>query len=267
MAKKNSKWKGLQRTWVNRLGGLLSATSVRIWLGSLDMQMVGFDPTIDQADRAGASPSVIVFWHEYMLCPFAARGNTNSAILTSRHRDAEWLAESARHLGFATVRGSTNRGGSAALLEILRADNAQNLGIAPDGPLGPRRKMAPGPIYLASKLGRPVVPLGIGYDRPWRLGTWDHFAMPRPFSRARAVWGPAIDIPPNLQRDDIEHWRGHVESVLLDVTREAEGWAVDGRRRDGQRRFCYSPVARPRTSRTPLWTPPAIRWPTPDQMS
>ena len=59
-----------------------------------------------------------------------------------------------------------------------------HLTITPDGPRGPRRHMAPGPIYLASKLGLPLVLMGYAYDRPWRLHSWDRFAIPRPGSRA-----------------------------------------------------------------------------------
>ena len=55
-----------------------------------------------------------------------------------------------------------------------------HLTITPDGPHGPRRRMAPGPIYLASKLGLPLVLMGYAYDRPWRLPSWDRFAVPRP---------------------------------------------------------------------------------------
>ncbi|MEZ6087245.1 MAG: hypothetical protein R3C05_04300 [Pirellulaceae bacterium] len=41
--------------------------------------------------------------------------------------------------------------------------------MTPDGPRGPRRELATGCIYLASRLQLPIVPLGLGYDRPWRL--------------------------------------------------------------------------------------------------
>ena len=44
-----------------------------------------------------------------------------------------------------------------------------HLTITPDGPRGPRRQLAPGAIYLASKLGLPLVVMGYGYDRPWRV--------------------------------------------------------------------------------------------------
>ena len=123
-----------------------------------------------------------LFWHEYILIPLYLRGHCNLSMLLSRHRDAEILSHIAYHLGYDFVRGSTNRGGVAALRELLAKSRQMHLTITPDGPRGPRRRMAPGPIYLASKLGMPLVLMGYGSDRPWRLRSWDRFAVPRPFS-------------------------------------------------------------------------------------
>ncbi len=125
-------------------------------------------------------------------------------MLLSRHRDAEILSYAAHHMGFEFVRGSTNRGGVAALRELLAKSRSMHLTITPDGPRGPRRRLAPGCVYLASKLGLPLVVMGFGYDRPWRVrSAWDQFAMPRPGSRARAVVSGEIFIPPDLDRDGL----------------------------------------------------------------
>ncbi len=110
-----------------------------------------------------------------------------------------------------------------------------HLTITPDGPRGPRRKMAPGSIYLASKLGLPLVVMGYGYDRPWRVRTaWDQFAIPRPFSRARAVPSQEIFVPANLDRQGIEYYRQKIEQLLNRLTLEAEAWAESGTRKIGQ---------------------------------
>jgi lysophospholipid acyltransferase (LPLAT)-like uncharacterized protein len=149
-------------------------------------------------------------------------------MLLSRHRDADVLTEVANHLGFEFVRGSTFGGGGTALRELLRKSQQMNLTITPDGPRGPRRVLAQGPVYLSSKLGMPLVAMGFGYDRPWRLGSWDRFAIPKPYSRARAVVSPAMVIPPNLDRDGVEHYRVQVERMLNRLTWEAEAWAEAG---------------------------------------
>jgi hypothetical protein len=109
-----------------------------------------------------------------------------------------------------------------------------HMAITPDGPRGPRRQLAQGPIFLASRLGLPIVPMGLGYDRPWRTPTWDKFAVPRPFSRARGVVGPEIYIPPDLDRTGMEVRRRAVERLLTELTVDAENWAASGERRAGQ---------------------------------
>jgi hypothetical protein len=89
-------------------------------------------------------------------------------------------------------------------------------------------------VYLASKLQMPLVLLGLGYDRPWRVPSWDRFAIPRPFSRARGVISPAMHLPPDLDRDGIEHYRREVERLLNRLTVEAEAWAESGTRKLGE---------------------------------
>jgi len=74
----------------------------------------------------------------------------------------------------------------------------------------------------------PIVAMGFGYSNPWRLGSWDRFAIPKPYSHARAVVSPAMVIPPNLDRDGVEHYRLKVESMLNRLTLEAEAWAEAG---------------------------------------
>jgi lysophospholipid acyltransferase (LPLAT)-like uncharacterized protein len=219
---------------VMKLGGLLGAMSIRGWMSSLDYRVAYYDPTVDPVHPDYAGQSLYIFWHEYILCPIAMRGHCNLAMLVSRHGDAEMLTHAARHLGFECVRGSTRRGGAAALRELLDKSRHMNLTITPDGPQGPRRVLSQGPIYLASKLAMPLVLLGLGYDRPWRVKSWDRFAIPRPFSRARGVVSPALHLPRDLERDGIEHYRKEVERLLNRLTLEAEAWAESGTRKLGE---------------------------------
>ncbi len=210
---------------------LTAATTIRSWMSTLDYRVSFYDPTIDPVDPRYRGQKIYIFWHEYILFPIYLRGHNNLAMLLSQHNDADILSLVAHHLGFEFVRGSSRRGGAAALRELLAKSQNMNLTITPDGPRGPRRRLAQGPVYLASKLGIPVVPMGFGYDRPWRFGSWDRFAIPRPFSRARAVVSPMMNIPPDLDRDGIEHYRVEVERMLNRLTLEAEAWAEAGNRK------------------------------------
>ena len=225
----------LDAPWIHRFGGLLGSAALRTWMRTLDYKVAYYDPAVDPAFPECRGQKIYIFWHEYILFPLFLRGHCNLAMLLSRHRDAQMLSHAAGHLGFEFVRGSTNRGGVTAIRELLRKSGQMHLTITPDGPRGPRRRLAPGAVFLASKLGLPLVAMGYGYDRPWRMRSWDRFAVPRPFSRARAVPSGEIFIPPDLDRDGLEHFRGKVEALLSALTLEAEVWAASGQPKLGQR--------------------------------
>ena len=220
---------------LNKFGGLLATTAVRSWMNSLDYQVAYYNRKIDPYYSDCHGQKIYIFWHEYILFPLYLRGHCNLAMLLSRHRDAEILSYVAHHFGFEFVRGSTNRGGVSALRQLLERSRRMHLTITPDGPRGPRRQLAPGCVYLASKLGMPLVVMGYGYDRPWRVrSAWDHFAIPRPGSRARAIPSDEIYVPPDIGREGLEHYRVKIERLLNRLTTEAENWAESGKRKTGQ---------------------------------
>lgn len=232
------------------LGGLLSTGAVRHWMGTLDYQVAYYDPAADPALPGCRGQKIYLFWHEYILFPFFLRGHCNLAMLLSRHRDAEILSRAAYHMGYDTVRGSTNRGGVRALRNLLRKSRRMHLAITPDGPRGPRRQLALGPVYLASRLGLPLVAMGFGYDRPWRVKrAWDQFAIPRPFTTACCVISPEVHVPRRLDRDGMEHFRLRTEHLLEHLTREAEAWAASGTRKRDQCMLVPQPVGPPRSRR------------------
>jgi len=235
-----------------KLAALAGSTAVRAWMDTLDYRALFYDPDVDPASPRCHGQKIYVFWHEYILFPLMMRGHCNLAMLLSRHRDAEILSYVAYHMGFEFIRGSSSRGGAAALRKMLDKSQQMHLAITPDGPRGPRRKMAPGPIFLASKLGIPLVAIGVGHNRPWRAGSWDRFAIPRPFSRARCILSSELHVPPDLDREGLEHFRMKVELVLNRLCDEAEQWAESGSHKPGQ--------LTPQRSAKPLVPRHALGW-------
>jgi lysophospholipid acyltransferase (LPLAT)-like uncharacterized protein len=210
-------------------------------MGTLDYRVDFGDPTVDPVHPDYRGSKIYVFWHENILLPLYLRGHSNIAMLLSRHHDADILARVATMMGFGTVRGSTFKGGSEALRELAGRAARENVTITPDGPRGPRRRLAPGCIFLASMMRIPIVTMGFGYERPWRLGTWDRFAIPRPWSRARGVVSRAIHVPANLSRDDLERQRAGVERLLVHLSDDAEAWAGSRAYRAGEKRMRKEP--------------------------
>ena len=219
-----------------RILGQFSAVLLPTALKFLNIRIAHYDRSCDPARPEYNQHVIYVFWHEYISVVLPRWGRTPLTILVSQHRDGEWVNQTAEFLRLNIVRGSTSRGGSSAIRQLKRHSQHSSLVLTPDGPRGPRREMAMGPIYLASLLKMPIVPLAVGMDRPWRLKTWDQFAIPRPLSRTRMIFGPKIDVP-KTDRDGLEATRLRIQQVLNDLSDEAEDWAESGRRVQGEQPF------------------------------
>lgn len=146
-------------------------------------------------------------WHNRILSLPPARcrfiPHRQAVVLTSASGDGEILAEVCRRFRLGAVRGSSSRRGRAALLALHRhLAAATDVIITPDGPRGPRYRIAPGAIHLGARTGTPVVPVRIEYSRKIELKTWDRFQLPLPFSRVRIVVNQAVTIDPAVADDD-----------------------------------------------------------------
>lgn len=157
------------------------ALMLRLWLATLRLR--GDVGRFDDAE----GPSVLLLWHDKLfLAPLIAQrcfGRRVSALI-STSKDGAWLVAFFKLMGITAVRGSSNRRGAAALIALTRAmRDGLHAGITPDGPKGPALVFKPGAIALSRLTRRPFLLLGIRYDSCHRLGSWDRFALPLPFSR------------------------------------------------------------------------------------
>jgi lysophospholipid acyltransferase (LPLAT)-like uncharacterized protein len=184
---------------------------------------------VDPLQPPEAGPFIYALWHESFLVPIVRFGNPGVAALVSRHADGDLLSRLIGSTGMHVVRGSTSRGGVAAVRELLRRDGGpRHLALTPDGPRGPRRVVQPGVVYLASRTGMRIVPIGVGCCRPWRVRSWDAFAIPRPFSRARCLFGEPLIVPPGLAGDALTLQVLRLQKELARLTAAAERWANSG---------------------------------------
>jgi lysophospholipid acyltransferase (LPLAT)-like uncharacterized protein len=206
-----------------RMAAFLGAVLVRLWMSTMRVRIVSADGKPHPVDPA-TERFVYAFWHESLLAPLVTRPKIR--VLISQHRDGELIAQCCRWLGIGTFRGSTSRGGSQALLEMIRGGGElTHLGITPDGPQGPRRQLQPGIVMVASQTGLRVVPVGVGFVSAWRARSWDRFALPKPFSTMVGVIGQPIEVPKDLDRGEMSAWRQHIEDQLLAMTALAEDWS------------------------------------------
>ena len=116
----------------------------------------------ERIEKLNADPRgfIMAFWHsQVLLMVFAAYRRPITAII-SQHRDGELITQAVRWFGARAARGSTTRGGSGALREVLRAlADGKVVAITPDGPRGPRHVAQMGAIAAAQAARAPIIPV------------------------------------------------------------------------------------------------------------
>lgn len=216
-----------------RAAGWLGTQVTRALARTLRVEHRCLGPTVMPPPE---SRCLYLVWHETLLLPIMRFGGPDFSTLVSKHADGQLLATVIRTLGMTPIFGSTNRGGVQALREIIRdVSGCRHLVITPDGPRGPRRVVQAGAVFLAAKTGIPLVPVGMGFDRPWRARSWDRFAVPKPCTRAKMVSGQTFTVPAKVRSDDLEHYRLLAQAELDRLTRIAEHWAETNRFADAVR--------------------------------
>lgn len=208
----------------------VGANLIRGWVGTVRYQDRCIGPRT-LPDRHGRTPRrfLYAFWHEHMLVPACRYPIPDLHVLISTHRDGQLITDIVHRLGLKTVRGSSTRGGTEALRQLIRLTRESHIVFTPDGPRGPRRVLQPGIVYLAARTGLPIVPVAFAYSRAWRANSWDRFAVPLPFGRACCVTTPPLTIPRHVAPDAIEPYRRDVERAMHAADRLAESWARTGR--------------------------------------
>lgn len=169
---------------------------------------------------------IYAFWHQRQAFFTVSHRGDNVSILISRSKDGEIIAETIRLCcGVVSVRGSSSRGASSAvrgLMDTLRS--GVDIGITPDGPKGPAREVKEGTVYLAQKLGVPILPITNAQSSRFVLKkAWDHFHVPLPFGRAVVVYGEPIEVGP---KDDLQAKAKEVKAALDTITVEAEAFVA-----------------------------------------
>jgi lysophospholipid acyltransferase (LPLAT)-like uncharacterized protein len=173
--------------------------------------------------REEHGPYVLVFWHARLVLMRQAYPDHRMVVLHSRHRDSRLLGQVMRRFGIDQAWGSTTDGGAAGLRDVLRRSRAgSDIGIAPDGPRGPRRRVQPGVIALARLSGAPIVPVAYSARPAWRLGSWDRTLVPLPFGRAVFLYGDPFHVARDADPAACEAARVELEQILDRLTDEAD---------------------------------------------
>ncbi|MBW3672330.1 MAG: lysophospholipid acyltransferase family protein [Acidobacteria bacterium] len=166
---------------------------------------------------------VLAFWHGHLLMMVKARYPGPIVAMISKHRDGELITRTVSYFGAIAARGSTSRGGSSALREMIAAARqGRTLGITPDGPRGPRHKAQMGVVQVAQATGLPVVPAVFVAEKKKMLRSWDRFEIPCFFSRGVFAYGEPVLVPRRASKNEMEEKRLQIEQALNALVEETE---------------------------------------------
>ena len=173
------------------LVGFLLGLCVRLWAWTFRVTLRM--PSRSDADR---EPRVFAFWHGRQLALLGAQRRPGTRVMVSWSKDGALQSGVMRALGFRVIRGSSSRGGAAALKQIARGIVAERSDavFAVDGPRGPARRAKPGAARAAALGAARLVAVGSAVSRAFSLGrSWDDFQLPLPFARVAIFVSDPLD--------------------------------------------------------------------------
>jgi len=197
--------------------------AIRI-LGALTRPEVRGMENHDAIIAAGKTP-IYVCWHDRIFLSTYYCRNRGIVVMTSKSFDGEYIARFIQRFGYGAIRGSSSRGGSKALVEMIMAmREGLPMAFTVDGPRGPRYKAKPGPIMIAKRTGSPIQPLCVESKRFWRAKSWDKMQIPKPFTKTLLTFGEPIYVDAKASQTEVEAKLAELQRALDGLVKAGEEW-------------------------------------------
>lgn len=178
----------------------------------------------EKAHTGGKVP-IYVFWHNRIFAGTYFFRHRGIVVITSQSFDGEYIARFIQRFGYGAVRGSSTRGGVAALVELIRVMRAGlPAGFTIDGPKGPKYVAKSGACLLAKKTQNPMMPFVVETKNYWQVKSWDRLQIPKPFSRARIFIGEPIFVSKDADETEIENKRLELQKALDELVGRGQQW-------------------------------------------
>jgi lysophospholipid acyltransferase (LPLAT)-like uncharacterized protein len=168
---------------------------------------------------------IATFWHDRIVLATWFWRRRGIVVMTSRSFDGEYIARFIQRFGYGAARGSSSRGGEAALERMAEClAHGIDAGFTIDGPRGPRYVAKRGAVRLAAMSGEPVLPFCIAPRRFWTCPSWDKLQIPRPFTRAVALIGEPIHVAKGADAAAQEAAQTALQASLDSLRTRADAW-------------------------------------------
>ncbi len=212
-----------KRRLLIRLADLAFFVLIRLIGRTVRFEIEGWENWKDAVRDEGLP--IYAFWHNRVFLATYFWQKRRIVVMTSQSFDGEYIARFIQRFGYGAARGSSTRGGTGALVEMVRLMRAGcPTAFTIDGPKGPRYVAKMGAVLLAKKSGHPIVPFTITAARYYRIKSWDHFQIPWPFTRARVLISPPIWVEPDASDKTLLAKREELQQSLDELHRRGEQW-------------------------------------------
>ena len=171
---------------------------------------------------------IYTFWHNRVFLATYFWRRRAIVVMTSRSFDGEYVARFIQRFGYGAARGSSSRGATGAVVEMVRLIRAGcPTAFTIDGPRGPRYEAKMGSVILAKKTGCPILPFTIAAKKFWEAKrSWDLAQIPKPFTRARVVIARPIYVADDADDQELEAKRTELQQALDEINQRGEDWRV-----------------------------------------
>jgi len=179
----------------------------------------------EAASSDGKLP-IYTFWHNRVFLATYFWRRRRIVVMTSKSFDGEYIARFIQRFGYGASRGSSTRGATGAVVEMVRLMRAGcPCAFTIDGPKGPRYVAKMGAVILAKKTGNPILPFTMSSHRFWEAKkSWDGTQVPMPFTRARVIIGAPIFVRPDADGAELKAKRDELQRALDELNRRGEEW-------------------------------------------
>src|SRR5436190_18133461 len=175
---------------------------------------------------ASKKQCIWAFWHRVIIPIVWWYRNHGVVVMNTTAFDGQWTRKVIEWMGYGTAQGSSSRGGLRGLAVMARRIvEGRDCAFTIDGPRGPRYVAKPGPVMLARRSGAPVVVFHIVVEHGKTFQkTWDHFLLPRLFTKTIMIFAPPIAVPPDADAALLEAKHAEMQKELERVRDVAEDW-------------------------------------------
>ena len=176
---------------------------------------------VDAITNAGHHP-ILALWHGRILAATPYFADRGIIAMASENFDGEWIARLLGKFGYGAARGSTSKGGPAALRQLVRDVKAHGVAFTLDGPRGPAEVAQPGAVWLAKATGQPLLPFHSEAASSWTLKSWDRTQIPKPFTTVAMAIREPIYVARDANDEALEGFRRELEASLAAARSECQ---------------------------------------------